>query len=186
MHPSFEHALKARLMWMQVRAYGRLGFHQQAREIAQETYQLVWELALNEAFYPRHYGGTVPPMIADIPRLAALYMKEWHLESRETEALREEIEASRRRKQAIAHAEDCIERNDWNALCLPTPEVLSEQLYTGEGIRVAGHYLHYDEGLVWMDNPYGVEGGLGQEPSVKLCRQFLTRVAKGGMYGPEP
>ncbi|RMS43390.1 DSBA oxidoreductase [Pseudomonas ficuserectae] len=49
-----------------------------------------------------------------------------------------------------------------------------------------GHFLDYEDGIVWMDNPYGVEGCLGGEPTIQLCREFLITIAKGGMYGPEP
>ncbi|NAS64929.1 hypothetical protein CVE34_01185 [Pseudomonas syringae pv. actinidiae] len=43
MNPAFEQALQARLLWLQVRSYGSLGFHQMAREAAHKAYWLVEE-----------------------------------------------------------------------------------------------------------------------------------------------
>lgn len=82
-------------------------------------------------------------------------------------------------------AKKCVESNDWKALDLPSPEHLSSELYAGKPMQIDGHFLLYKEGMVWMDNPYGVEGCLGREPTISLCRQFLVRIAMGGMYGPE-
>lgn len=90
------------------------------------------------------------------------------------------------RDPATAGALGCIERGDWAALDLPSPEALSADLFAGKSVCVDGYFLDYEDGVVWMDNPYGVEGCLGNEPTVALCRQFLTRIARGGMYGPEP
>ena len=78
----------------------------------------------------------------------------------------------------------CDNSPDWEALHLPTPDALSKQLYTGALVEVDGHVLHYYQGYVWMDNPYGVEGGLGTEPTIELCTRFLTRLAEGGIFGP--
>lgn len=68
---------------------------------------------------------------------------------------------------------------------LPSPECLSATLYSGDSVTLEGHFLHYEDGIVWMDNPHGVLGALGREPSVELCRTFLDRLASGRMYGPE-
>tara|TARA_R110001592_G_scaffold47952_5_gene151527 strand:+ start:2745 stop:3008 length:264 start_codon:yes stop_codon:yes gene_type:complete len=75
--------------------------------------------------------------------------------------------------------------HDWESLFLPTPETLSDLLYTGEIVEIDGHVLQYENNYVWMDNPYGVEGGLGIEPTIDLCTKFLKRLAEGGMFGPE-
>ncbi|EPM65201.1 hypothetical protein A221_28188, partial [Pseudomonas syringae pv. actinidiae ICMP 18801] len=49
MNPAFEQALQARLLWLQVRSYGSLGFHQMARDAAHMAYWLVEELAMTQA-----------------------------------------------------------------------------------------------------------------------------------------
>ncbi|RJX54084.1 hypothetical protein C6380_17330 [Pseudomonas syringae pv. actinidiae] len=35
-------------------------------------------------------------------------------------------------------------------------------------------FLAYEAGVV--DNPYGVEGCMGEKPTLLLCRQFVTSV----------
>lgn len=190
MNPAFEQALEARLLWMQVRSYGSLGFHRMAGICAERAYMLVEHLAMSQARCPlpwaNPYGAVCPPLLSDVPRLADLYVHAWHDEAQLVEEEQEEAAEYQRREQLKAHAMACIERNDWDALDLPTPEYLSAELYAGKPMRVDGHFLHYEDGIVWMDNPYGVEGCLGEDPTIQLCRQFLTRIAKGGMYGPEP
>ncbi|BCS46646.1 MULTISPECIES: hypothetical protein [Pseudomonas syringae group genomosp. 2] len=193
MNPAFEQALQARLLWLQVRSYGSLGFHQMARDAAHKAYWLVEELAMTQArceipfaTYAYPYGAKCPIILSDVPRLADLYEQAWSHEAGVIEEEREEAAEQLRREQSKAYAIKCIERNDWKALDLPSPEHLSEELYAGRPMRVDGHFLDYEDGIVWMDNPYGVEGCLGEEPTIQLCRQFLTRIAKGGMYGPEP
>ncbi|MEB0221363.1 hypothetical protein [Pseudomonas sp. AB12(2023)] len=186
MNPAFEHALEARLLWMQVRSYGSLGFHGKAGFFARKAYKLIEELAVAEVRRAVGYGASCPIILSDVPRLVSLYKQAW---TDETEVVEQELEEAKqcsRREQATAHALCCIERNDWKALDLPSPEHLSAELYSGRPMRVDGHFLDYEDGVVWMDNPYGVEGCLGEEPTIQLCRQFLVRIAKGGMYGPEP
>jgi hypothetical protein len=192
MNPAFEEALQTRLLWMQVRSYGLLGFHHMAEAAAHEAYWRVERLAVNQARcdlpYAHPYGPKCPPLLHDVPRLAALYEHAYRDEASEVEEERKVAAQRLRQQEKTLHALACIGRNEWDALDLPTPEHLSAELYAGEGVRVDGHFLHYDsdDGVVWMDNPYGVEGCLGEEPTVALCRRFLTRIAKGGMYGPEP
>ncbi|MFA0999379.1 MULTISPECIES: hypothetical protein [Pseudomonas syringae group] len=190
MNPAFEQALQARLLWMQVRSYGSLGFHRMAKIAARKAYWLVDALAKDQARcelpYAAPYGAKCPLVLSDVPRLAALYEQSWREEAQIVDEAREKAEERLRREQSKAYAIKCIESNDWKALDLPSPEHLSAELYAGRPMRVGGHFLDYEDGIVWMDNPYGVEGCLGEEPTIQLCRQFLTRVAKGGMYGPEP
>jgi hypothetical protein len=190
MNPAFEQALQARLLWMQVRSYGGLGLHRRAGDFAREAYCVVERLAMNQARcvvpYAHPYGAKSPLLLRDVPRLADLYEQAYRDEAREVEDELYAAAQHHRLQENMRHALACIERNDWDALDLPTPEHLSAQLYAGTPMRVDGHFLHYEDGIVWMDNPYGVEGCLGEEPTLQLCRQFLTRLAKGGMYGPEP
>jgi hypothetical protein len=192
MNPAFEEALQARFLWMQVCSYGLLGFHRMAEASAHEAYGRVEMLAMNQARcnlpYAHPYGARCPLLLRDVPRLAALYEQAYRDEAREVEEERKEAAQRQSQQEKQLRALACIERNDWDALDLPTPKHLSAELYAGKGVRVDGHFLHYDsdDGVVWMDNPYGVEGCLGEEPTVALCRRFLTRIARGGMYGPEP
>lgn len=190
MNAAFEQALEARLLWMQVRSYGSLGFHRMAGVYAERAYILVEQLAIGQARcvlpWANPYGAACPLMLSDVPRLAFIYESVWREEALLVDQEQEEAAECQRRAQNRAHAVACIERNDWEALDLPTPEHLSAELYAGKPMRVDGHFLHYEDGVVWMDNPYGVEGCLGEDPTVQLCRQFLMRIAKGGMYGPEP
>jgi len=188
MNPAFEEALQARLLWMQVRSCGSLGLHHLAGLAAHEAYWRVERLAVKQAHGDLPYGAKCPPLLIDVPRLARLYEQAYHDEALVVEEERKEAAQRQRQRDKEQHAKACIERNDWEALDLPTPEHLSAELYAGKGERIDGHFLHYDsdDGIVWMDNPYGVEGCLGEEPTVALCRRFLSRIAKGGMYGPEP
>ncbi|APQ05713.1 hypothetical protein V2K54_09700 [Pseudomonas alliivorans] len=190
MNPAFERALEARLLWMQVRCYGSLGFHRLAGISARKAYCIVEYLAMDQARcdlpYASPYGSLCPTVLKDVPKLASLYEEAWIYEKRFVEEEREAADQRLRMEQSKTYANTCIERNDWSALDLPSPEHLSAELYAGKPMRVSGHFLDYEDGIVWMDNPYGVEGCLGEEPTVALCRQFLTRVARGGMYGPEP
>ena len=186
MNPAFEQALQARLLWMQVRSYGSLGLHREAGIFARKACWLVESLGVDQAHRGLPYGADCPVLLSDVHRLAFLYESAWSYETQIIEEEREEAAEYQRSEQLKAHAQACIERNDWEALDLPTPEHLSAELYAGKPMRVDGHFLHYEDGFVWMDNPYGVEGCLGEDPTIQLCRKFLTRIAKGGMYGPEP
>lgn len=190
MNTAFEMALEARLIWLQVRSYGALGLHHAAGCLAQDAYAIVEQLAENQARcelpYASPYGAICPLVLRDVSRLAELYEQAWNQGLMLVEEERQEMAERLRRKQFLARAEDCIARNDWTSLDLPSPEHLSAELYAGKVMRIEGHTLDFDEGVVWMDNPYGVPGCLGDEPTVQLCRQFLIRIAKGGMYGPEP
>lgn len=106
----------------------------------------------------------------------------------EREAEREEWLSEQREKARRVETKKLIDDNRWEELGLPTPEELSALLYSGESTRVCQHFLVYEkeEGMLWYTNPYGCDGGLGKEPTVKCMRSFLTRVALGGMYGPSP
>nr|WP_228857602.1 hypothetical protein [Pseudomonas syringae]QOQ33438.1 hypothetical protein [Pseudomonas syringae pv. actinidiae] len=190
MNPAFESALEARLLWMQVRSYGSLGFHRMAGASARNAYWLVEKLARTQARcdlpYSNPYGAKCPILLSDVPRLADIYEQAWSDEAQTVDEERAEEAEFQQQEQAKAFAMACIQRNDWEALDLPTPEHLSAELYAGKPMRVDGHFLDYEDGVVWMDNPYGVEGCLGEEPTIQICREFLVTVAKGGMYGPEP
>lgn len=197
MNPAFERSLEARLLWMQVRSYGSLGLHREAGILARKAYWLVECLGADQARRGSPYGADCPVLLSDVDRLAFLYVSAWSYETQNIEEEREEeaeylewqrekAEEKIKQEQLELHAASCIERNDWEALDLPTPEHLSAELYAGKPVRIDGHFLHYEDGIIWMDNPYGVEGCLGEDPTIQLCRQFLTRIAKGGMYGPEP
>lgn len=148
MNPAFEQALQARLLWLQVRSYGSLGFHQMAKDAANKAYWLVEELAMTQARcelpYASPYGAKCPLILSDVPRLALLYEHSWSEEAQIVEEERGEAAERLRREQSKAYAIKCIERNDWKALDLPSPENLSAELYAGRPMRVDGHLLDYE------------------------------------------
>lgn len=76
MNPTFEQALQARLLWVQVRSYGSLGFHQMAKIVANNAYWLVEELAMLQARckmrYAVPYGARCRLILSDVPKLADL------------------------------------------------------------------------------------------------------------------
>lgn len=191
MNESFEMALSARLLWMQKRCMEFIGFTQEAERFQDSALNLVCELASNEAHTVeefQHYGALVPQLLTDVPELCQEYestYQSWMADFAEWEA---EDDARRREREREVRAQDCIAREAWEELDLPTPAELSALLLAGESIRIEGHFLQYDstDGCTWMDNPYGVPGALGGLPTPKLARDFLVRVAKGGMFGPEP
>lgn len=186
MNNSFETALQARLLWIDVRCCVSIGLHVHSHRAARKASQLVEDLAKYEARHAERYGGNIPPLLDDVPQLADLYVETWRHESMRIE---DELEAAEEKRAAVeeaSHRRACIERDDWAALSLPTPEALSAHLYTGQSIVVDQHFLIYEEGFVWMDTPYGVESGLGNEPTLEVCRSFLETVGMGDFYGPEP
>ncbi|EPM83785.1 hypothetical protein A221_09485, partial [Pseudomonas syringae pv. actinidiae ICMP 18801] len=77
------------------------------------------------ATYAYPYGAKCPIILSDVPRLADLYEQAWSHEARVIEEEREEAAEHLRREQSKAYAIKCIERNDWKALDLPSPEHLS-------------------------------------------------------------
>jgi hypothetical protein len=107
---------------------------------------------------------------------------------RERQAEHEEWLSEQRAQALRVETKKMIDENRWEELGLPTPEELSALLYSGESTHVCEHFLVYEkeEEMLWYTNPYGCDGGLGKEPTVKCMRSFLTRVALGGMYGPSP
>jgi hypothetical protein len=201
MNQAFAQALEARLTWMQVRSYGSLGFHRQAGLLATKTYRIVRRLAIQQARSVRHdsspHGPACPALISDVPRLAEIYEYAWsdeheliedelNHEAQYLEWQREQAEEKAQAEQRRVFAQSCIERNDWEALKLPTPEHLSFELYAGKAMEVKQHSLLYEQSVVWMTNPYAVDGILGNHPTVAICREFLTTIAEGGIYGPKP
>jgi len=186
MNCSFEKALQARLLWIDVRCCESLGLLVHSHRAAHKARQLVEALAKHEARHANRYGGSVPPLLLDVPQLAELYVEAWGLESLRMEDELEAAYEERAAREDASHRRACIEREDWAALSLPTPSALSAHLYSGQSIVIDQHYLIYEEGFVWMDTPYGVESGLGNEPTLELCRSFLETVGMGDFYGPEP
>jgi hypothetical protein len=201
MNQAFALALEARLTWMQVRSYGSLGFHRQAGLLATKTYRIVRRLAIQQARSVPHdsslHGPACPALISDVPRLAEIYEYAWsdeheliddelNQEAQYLEWQREQALEKAQAEERRVFAQSCIERNDWDALKLPSPEHLSSELYAGKTMEVDQHSLVYEHDIVWMTNPYGVDGILGNHPTVELCREFLTTIGEGEMYGPEP
>lgn len=191
MNEAFERALSARLHWMEKRYLENLGFLSLAQAAEEQSLSLVCELAGNEAHTveaSQHYGATIPLLLSDVPELSQEYRETYDFWKAELDEWEAEAEASRKQKERELRVKECIARDAWEELGLPTPEELAAHLLTGESIRVEGHFLQYDQsdGYTWMDNPYGVPGALGGRPTPQMARSFLVTVAKGGMYGPEP
>lgn len=192
MNYSFQYALEARFHWMQMRCLQAIGgFETEAEEHRQQALLMAMVLADAEAYQaclPRRYGEQPPLLFADVPELSEQYLKEYAVELANWEA--EEAESARRNRQIErqAHARECIAREAWHELDMPSPREMVEALLRGESVDVENHYLHYDaaDNVTWMDNPYGVPGALGQRPTEVMARSFLSRVALGGMFGPEP
>lgn len=189
MNNAFESALKARLLWMEVRYCEHILHFGSAANAAYKARQIAADLATKQAHLPielARYGSSIPPMFNDVEELAEEYANHYDYAVRLLDDQREQEAEARAEALALAYAQECIDSENWAALSLPDPAELSRHLYTGKSITVAQHFIQYDKGYVWMDNPYGVEGGLGEEPTIELCRSFLETVATGGMYGPEP
>lgn len=127
-----------------------------------------------------------PLMLADIPVLAEAYAEgvqgwaDWRAEQ-EAERMAEAAEEAER-----ARVEALLARNDWAALHLPTPEALTERLLAGAVQTVCEHHLHYEDDVLWVTNPYGVDGALGNAPDVVQMRGFLANMARQVTYGLTP
>ncbi len=63
---------------------------------------------------------------------------------------------------------------------------LLDHLLTGESIRLHGYFLKFSDGVTWYTNPYGVDGALGNEPSLDMCSNFLDRISSGFDLGLTP
>jgi hypothetical protein len=71
---SFQLALQARLLWMQVESLDRLNFWDESLEIRQQAFKCARSLAINEVFHSCRYGATTPTMLNDTPELAREYL----------------------------------------------------------------------------------------------------------------
>ncbi|WAT32207.1 hypothetical protein [Pseudomonas sp. GXZC] len=201
MNQSFELCLSARLQWIDVVVCSEIREGEKyvaaARRRAFETLDCLAELEANSC--NPVYGERVPPLLVETPELADHYLtalgqerelvEELYAEEearRQKERLETEVERERlaRRAQALT----CIEAGRWSELDLPTPEDFLQQLAAGESVDAHGHTFSYDEGddVIWMDNPYNSPGGFSGTPTLVMCREILTHIGCGGMYGPEP
>lgn len=74
MNPSFEAALVARLLWMDVCCLKHIGGLETDITAAVEVaYEAVDQLAVMETGALFRYGTSVPPLLQDVPELAARY-----------------------------------------------------------------------------------------------------------------
>lgn len=67
-----------------------------------------------------------------------------------------------------------------------TAEELFKKLTNMESVLVNGHYLDFDGNITWYTNPYGVDGCLGNSPTIQMCTIFLENTNKGIDYGLTP
>ncbi|CAG9184128.1 hypothetical protein [Cupriavidus pampae] len=127
-----------------------------------------------------------PLLLVDVPILAEAYAEgvkgwaDWRAE-REAERMAEAAEAAEQMRVAVL-----VARDDWAALQLPRPEMLSGRLLAGHIEQVREHSLKYADGVLWFTNPYGVDGVLAGAPDVPAMRRFLTDMAQQVTYGPTP
>lgn len=193
MHEAFEAAFNARLKWMTVQSLRQItGFAALEHMAIQESCAIVETLVYAEA-YELHtcgvkYGAQVPPMIADIPELTQAYKDSYQCERRAFEQERADSEERKAQARRQAHALECISRGAWDELGMPTPAHFVSELLAGRRLRIDGYCLDYDssDDVTYFDNPYGVTCGFHGEPNESMAKKFMTRIASGGMYGPEP
>ncbi|RBB97353.1 hypothetical protein C3E97_028265 [Pseudomonas sp. MWU12-2115] len=74
MNPSFEVALAARLLWMDVRCLEHVGgLDADIKAAVEAAYEAVDQLAVMETGALYRYGSSVPPLFLDVPELATRY-----------------------------------------------------------------------------------------------------------------
>jgi hypothetical protein len=74
MNPSFEAALAARLLWIDVRCFeGIRGLENEMEAAVNAAYAAVDQLAVSETWGVQRYGENVPPLLRDVPQLAERY-----------------------------------------------------------------------------------------------------------------
>lgn len=85
-----------------------------------------------------------------------------------------------------ALTDQLIEARDWAALNMPFLQNVNASLGSGKSVEVAGYFVIFREGLIWITNPYGHDSTLGDELSVDVIADFLVNLARGREYGPTP
>jgi hypothetical protein len=124
MNPSFEAALTARLLWIDVICLGGIeGVEEAVTAAVQAACEAVNDLAACEVFGRSHYGPNVPLLLQDVPQLAMHYLTtyESYIELSEQELLDMDYhEARERHMRDLADTYDSIESElvaGWKADC---------------------------------------------------------------------
>ena len=136
-------------------------------------------------------AGRVGYHFADEP-IPALLLGDCELEDAwaagRSERVRERDEAAQEiaRAERLAEIERLVKARDWATLKMPTPEELHATLARGESTRVDGHFVIFDDDVIWITNPYGHDSTLGSDLTVEVLEEFLTNLARGYEYGPVP
>lgn len=118
----------------------------------------------------------MPLLLVDHPLFEA-----WMLGRNEAVCEAQEAAEATRIEQALA-------AKNWAALAMPTPTEVVQKLRAGESFELNGHTLEFEEDLevVWVTNPYGIDGAFSDEASEAEIERFLTDMARGVTYGPTP
>lgn len=201
MHDAFARCLNARLSWLTYRVLCTLpGGAEEAKRWKEDALFEVFEVAESEAWasQPR-YGKCVPPLFADVEELAADYRKYFDMTVIERDQhaelegrLRAEFELKQEQEIIKAAETERVDRliqsGRWDELGLPTPQQMFTELMEGKGQHVESHFVDFDaeDGLTYLDNPYGVTLGLCGVPDLNVCARFLANMARGHVYGPVP
>ena len=67
-----------------------------------------------------------------------------------------------------------------------TAEELLNKLINKESVEVNQHFLDFDGEVTWYSNPYGVDGCLGNTPTIEMCVSFLNNTNNDVVYGLTP
>lgn len=107
MNRSFEAALAARWLWMDVRWLESIGGLEREVEAAILTaYAAVDEMAEGETWGEPRYGANIPPLLLDVPQLAARYKMAFESCLEAERVLVQEFEFQQEREQYLSDLAD--------------------------------------------------------------------------------
>jgi hypothetical protein len=134
-----------------------------------------------------NFAEPVPHLLADVPFLREAFEAVAAVMLSEADEWRRSDAQSGEARRAVeqARVEACVVSGDWSALDLPTPEALTVELLSEKSADVDGRLVSYDaeNGVVWITNPYGIDGMVCKVPTVDTMRVFLSNIARGNEYG---
>jgi len=127
---------------------------------------------------------TLPPLFEGV----ALLSEAWHEQRNWLEESQWEPPEGTREAARRARIKSHIDRGEWAALNLPTPQDALAGLLAGEILEAHGHSVEYDRdgSITWYTNAYGVDGVLCEIPTLVAVRTFLTDMANEMDYGLVP
>ena len=154
-----EMCVEARLLDLE----SRIG-HRAAQESMSMAFNVGWlypDMGLPTMFWPHPF-----------------LMSSWH-------DGKEAIEAA----QALALQAENLAAGNWDALGVPSPQVLLAQLMAGEYVKVLGNGVSFDSanGLVWGTNSYGCDFVVCVTPPREGdIEVFVRELISGQEFGPVP